>query len=246
MCFAVTDSKFSTKPIFPVNSTITSMKSFPFLLLLGTLAFSAAHADLTIVQQVDSAMNAQATSLTVTTKVKDDKARVDINPQVSTIIDLNTTDSISLFHSGKKAMKIPASVLKSLKQAHAQQVGTMEFTKPLTATGKTETINGFPCEEYDAAVKGAALKVWFTKNAPEAQKALGQLASFANESDPFGAILKQKNLPGFPIKIAVTTNDGKQIVSTVTSLTTTPLPAAEFVIPSDYQEMPLPNKPPGQ
>ena len=59
--------------------------------------------------------------MTMTMKIKDGKMRLDLNPQVSSIVDLKTGNMISLMHEQKLVMAIPGASIKSLQQAHAQE-----------------------------------------------------------------------------------------------------------------------------
>lgn len=69
-----------------------------FLRLLGFLALCAtARADLTIVQQMNGAEGLHK----ITFKVKGDKARVEVNPQVTTIIDAKSGDLTTLLNDKK-------------------------------------------------------------------------------------------------------------------------------------------------
>src|SRR5215210_7640566 len=88
------------------------------LSLLALLAFVALglgtriHADMVIVQKVDGA----GQSGEMTMKIKGDKVRTEVNPQISTITNATTGDVTTVMHEQKSYMTMPASSTKALME----------------------------------------------------------------------------------------------------------------------------------
>ena len=83
------------------------------LILLGLISsVVAARADLVMKQNIESTM----INGTVTTQIKGEKIRVDMpataQGAMSTIMDLNSGDSVTLMHQPKTATKVPGAEIK--------------------------------------------------------------------------------------------------------------------------------------
>ena len=212
----------------------------PILILLLSAAFlpSLARADVTFIQLAKSSQaGGNAKEATIKTEIKGGMARVDIGPAASILLNLDTADTVSLIHEKKIAVKISGEMAKNIQQQQAMQAGSSPIPdQPLTPTGKTETISGFPCEEYQGVAKGKKISIWVTKGQPDAEQALTRLVKMVGDSDPLGALIKKESLPGFPVRSTVTDASGRTTTTTVTSLKSDPLPDADFDIPSDYMQ----------
>jgi len=213
--------------------------------VLGALSLLAAHADMTITQEMhqDTTLMAPGSDLTVTMKIKGDKVRMDGMPQMSTIVDLKSGDVTSLMHSQKVVMKIPGSTIKSIQEMQTARSGAASAADPLKATGRKETINGYECEEYETDVGGAKVDLWLTKNLPAAERAMAQAAQLAGDNDPLKSILKDQKVPGFPMRTVIDNGSQGKITITVTSLNEDPIPDSAFETPSDYRLMQTPTLP---
>jgi len=215
------------------------MKILPLLLASTILPVALCRADLTIVQQIKQGSDASAKEMTLTTKFKDDFARIDVSPQMATIVDLKTGDATSLIIPQKATIKMTSEMAKEMRKM-ASPSGEAPKIEPPKPTGKKDTINGFACEEYTATVDGRTVNLWITKDAPEAEKAVAKLSSLSAGNDPLGAVLSQENMPGFPVRVEVDLPQVGKLVSTVVTLNTNPVEASEFVVPADFKEMALP------
>ena len=220
------------------------------LLLLASLVWSAAtaaRADLTIVQKIEGSDGTNK----ITLKVKGDKARVEINPQITTILDAKSGDLTTLLHDQKKVMRISgerAKAMTEMAQGLAKE-NAPENAKPV-ATGKKEKINGYETEEYVADSPKYHTSYWVAKDYPNYQSILQQMSVL--QSGAFAAIRKgmpdYHDLPGLPLRTDIKM-DGKVITSTLESVSSDPVSDSAFAIPSDYTEMKMPdflngNKPP--
>jgi hypothetical protein len=203
-------------------------KPLPALLLLAASGLlTNLHADLAIVQKTDGA----GQDIETTTNIKLSKMRVD-TPANVVIMDLKTGALTSLMPAEKKYMKIPSqmaqAVFDSMKKSAADQPQTPPVPAP---TGNKETISGYPCEEYTYNYHGSA--------------ALQEMAA-AFSQGPMAAMVKSvgvdfATLPGFPIRTVTELKPGETMTSTTLSVSTKPIPDAEFEIPAGYTELKMPS-----
>ncbi|PTX95113.1 hypothetical protein DB345_12525 [Spartobacteria bacterium LR76] len=211
------------------------------LLAAILLPVSLVRADITIVQNVKQEGGSKGVDINMTIKVKDQKARIDVNPDISTIVDLSSGDSLSLFHSRKAAMRLPGAAIKAMQAKVQQEQGELKADLP-KATGRKETINGFACEEYETTVDGRKVELWLTKDAPDAQKALSQLSALSGNGDPISSFIEKNQLAGFPVRTVVDTPMGK-VTTTVVTVKPGEIDATQFTIPSEYKEVQAPAMP---
>jgi hypothetical protein len=226
---------------------ILRLFSVAFLALLGT-----AHGDLTIVQKVEGITHGSP-GHEMTIKIKGDKARFDVSPQISTIIDSKTGEMINLLNDQKKFIRISTEQMKALGEMAAKLNGNKSSTdKPkLTPTGKKEIINNYEAEEY--AYESPLWKgtYWISTSFPDAMTILKQLQAVNPEAWSTAAkgLPNYKDFPGLPLKSRVIIGD-QQITSTVTSVKQDSLSDADFSVPKDFQELKVPNmfggKPPSK
>jgi hypothetical protein len=216
-------------------------KRFAVALLTAALG-TTARADLTITEQVHKDGMPPEANMTMTIKIKGEKMRLDLNPQISSIVDLKSGDMTSLMHEQKLAMPIPGASIKGLVNATAQAAAKAENVTPPKPTGRKETISGYACEEYETTSEGMPVYLWLTKDLPGAEKLMSQLAKLAS-ADPLGRIAKDQELPGFPMRTVVdATGTGKTTV-TVTAISENPVADADFVVPQSYRLMRIPKIP---
>ena len=201
--------------------------------LLGTPAL---HADLTIVQKIEGL--GQVTESV--TKYKDGKTRMDVTPGATIIMDSKTGETISLLPAQKRYFKAPADVVKAAVDGMKGEHGPAADSKPqLVPTGRKETVAGYPAEEYSATVAGSKIALWLTKDIPNYEQASRELGA-AFKQGPLAAMsqnfgLDLANLPGFPVRQVKELQPGQTITATLVSLSTEPIPDADFAVPADYR-----------
>ncbi len=217
------------------------MKLSQFIFATGFLLLcSALRADLTITQNVQGAGGIQH----ITIKVKGDKARVEVNPQITTILDSKTGEVTTLFKDQKSVMHISGENAKAMAEAAKALIkdDVAEQTLP-KATGKKETINGYQTEEYVTDSPKFHARYWVATNYPDAQAILKQMLLLQNGA--FASLRKgmpdYQNLPGIPLRTEMKISGQETITSTIESLSQTPVADSEFTVPSDYKEMKMPN-----
>jgi hypothetical protein len=211
------------------------------LLLAAFGLLTNLHADLTLVQKIDGV----GQDMETTTNIKPGKMRVDTSATV-VIMDLKTGSLTSLMPAEKKYMKIPSQMAQVVFDSMKKSQGDQTPAPPVpTPTGKKETINGFACEEYNFTYRGSKGTLWLTTALPGYQAALQEMAA-AFTQGPMAAMVKNIGvdftaLPGFPIRTVTELKPGDTITSTTVSVSTKPIPDAEFDIPAGYTEMKMPS-----
>lgn len=216
------------------------MKPLRLLLLASLVWTAAAQADLTIVQKVEGSEGINK----ITLKVKGDKARVEINPQITTIMDAKTGDLTTLLNDQKTVMRISGEKAKAMAEmAKAMTKDIAPENAAPKPTGKKEKINGYDTEEYVTDAPKYHTSYWVAKDYPNYQAVLQQMSVLQNGA--FAAIRKGlpdfHNLPGLPIRTEIKVEGKNQMTSTLESVNTGPVPDSEFAIPASYSEMKLPD-----
>ena len=213
----------------------------PSLLILALILVGAvdARADLTIVQKIEGGEGTNK----VTLKVKGDKARVEVNPQITTIMDSKSGDLTTLFNDQKKVMRISGEKAKAMAEmAKAMMKGNSEASPP-KPSGRKETINGYMTEEYVSDSSKLHTSYWVAKSYPNYQSILQQMAVLQNGA--FAAMRKgfpnYHDLPGLPLRTVIKPEGEAGITSTIESVNDTSLPASDFTVPADYSEMKMPD-----
>ncbi|HRJ71780.1 MAG TPA: DUF4412 domain-containing protein [Terrimicrobiaceae bacterium] len=210
------------------------------LVLLSAAALATVRADLTVTQEFQQESPAQ--KMTVTMKIKGDKVRMDGNPEVTTLIDVKSGDTKNLMHSQKKVMAIPGALIKQIQAAQSAGKSADKIAEP-KATGRTETISGYACEEYEIDAEGTKIQVWLTKDLPAAQRVMSDLAKLSADADPLKGMLDGEKLEGFPMKTVIQPASGGKATVTVVALNEDPLPEADFEVPKGYEAMQMPGMP---
>ena len=210
----------------------------PAVLALFTVAASA---DLILESKVESPqMNSN-----VVTKIKSGKVRADLNGPLgamSSIIDSVSGDSVQLIHGQKMAMKTSAAQMKQAIEMSKQAAGAAPQTnappvKP-QATGQKEKVGEYECEIYTWTGGGVTSRYWIALKHPQA--ALLKSAEKEMRSGALGLAMgsgpDMADLPGPALKTEMNVANMKT-VSTIVSVKETPVDAADFEVPKDYQMM---------
>ena len=209
------------------------------IIAVFSLAFSV-RGDLTIVQKVEGV----GPMSEMTMKIKGDKARVEVGPQMTTIIDGKTGEALTLMHEQKMLMRISAEQAKAAAAAMGQSMAAGADAAPMkvTPSGKKETINGYETEEYTYESPAMKASYWVSKTYPNLESIMKQLqaiSSQATTASPAG-MPDFRHFPGFPLRTNVSMG-GQQFTTTVTSVKHDPLSDTEFAAPQGYQEMKMPD-----
>ncbi len=218
------------------------MKTFLLAAACFLAVLASSRADLTIVQTIEGLGQTPTRSVT---KYKDGKTRMDVAPGSTIIMDAKTGDTISLLHAQKRYLKAPAGVVKAAVDNLNGMLPKAGQTKAeLVATGKKEMIAGYPAEEYTANVAGAKITLWLTTAIPDYEKVSRELGAAFREgplaamSQNFG--LDLSNLPGFPVRQVNELQPGQTVTATLVSVSSEPVPDADFEIPAGYEAIATP------
>lgn len=212
------------------------------LCLIATAFLSVtARGDLTIVQKVEGSGSVKQ----ITTKLKGDKARVEVSPKVTTIIDNKSGEMLNLMNAEKKFLRISADKSKAIAELASKYGGdstAVAERSKLTPTGKKEIINGYEAEEYVRESPSVKESYWIALKYPDSAAIVKQLQAItpAAWNDIAKGMFDYRDFPGLPLRTSVKTG-GKEITSTIVSVKQEPLIEAEFSVPKDFQELKVPN-----
>ena len=203
------------------------------------LSLTAAHADFVIVQKVDG-LGQQSGNITV--KIKDTKARAELSPQMSYIMDGTTGESITLIHAQKNYMKVTAAQGKALMEQMQKTQGAGGPPPKPVATGQKEKVEQWDAEIFTWSGGSLSVRYWVAKDFPNA--AAIQAAMDKAQMGGLGALSKSllpanSDFPGMVVKTEMKTK-GKTITSTIVSVKEEAVDAKEFEAPADYKELPSP------
>lgn len=220
------------------------MKAIAVALALVAGLSLTARADFTIVQKVEGKEkeDGKRSATEITMKIKGDKIRVEVSPQMTMIVDGKTGDTITLMNTKKRFLRISGDKAKAIAELATKYGGnTAEKTK-LTATGKKMTLNGYEAEEFVAETKLFKASYWIAPSLPDSAAIMQQLQAVIPSAwnELAKGLMDYRDLPGFPLLTRVKTGD-EEITSTVTAIKRDPLSDAEFAVPKDFEEMKMPN-----
>src|SRR5437868_14650637 len=88
------------------------------LFLVASLALSA-RGDFTIIQKVE----ARGQTNEITLKLKDDKVRMEVTPQMTMIVDGRTGETITLMNSQKKFLRMSGDKAKAIAELASNYAG---------------------------------------------------------------------------------------------------------------------------
>ena len=234
---------FAGGVVYDASGKRIPMKTLVFACMAWTFGVAVVQADLTVIQTI--AGLGQDTESTA--RFKDGKTRVDASPGTSLIMDLRSGEMINLMHGPKTFLKVSSATARAAIESMKQgQGGTAPpDTKPaLVATGKKDTVGGFAADEYTCSVAGVKMTLWLTKALPDYGTALKEMSGALSQG-PMGPLMQSygldmATLPGFPVRTVIEISPGQTVTRTVVSVSTQPIPDAEFEVPAGYKEMAVP------
>lgn len=224
------------------------MKTFLFVVWFG-LGSAMAFADMTLVQNVQTGamMGQPAHSDTMTWAIKGSKARMDFG-KISQIIDLDAHKVYKIDAANKHIMVMSTDLSKETADM-ISKVG--EDTKiDVRNTGKTETIDGYKCQEYVMTMTGPmsmVTTVWMTQDIDS--KEFERFKTFGMQMPKMKGSESMADMKGIPIKsTSKTTLMGKVIDSStkMQSVSSDAVSASLFDLPKDYKVIDIPTMPAGK
>jgi hypothetical protein len=222
---------------FPPSVFFPSMTAYRFLPLLAAFALvSPSWAGFEIVQEVETEQPVASTT-TITTQIDGKMMRVDMGRDASSIVDTESGDIITLMHPQKVFVRMPGSMAKAMAQAATGQESqpSANFQK----TGRTDTINGFFCEEYTGTIENGTIAMWVSKNTPIPQNLIDQLTELGSDFAPIGG--GDDKVEGYPIRVVIESGDTGRSVITTLSVVEKKISPDQFKTPSGYRSMDIPS-----
>jgi hypothetical protein len=214
------------------------MKPLLFLACAVLALAVGARADYIITQTVENTGQTQ----NITLKLNDGRCRVDATEQSSAIMDSNTGETVVLIHPQKAFIKISKEQMVAQAKAMKEMLGNQADNPAaveLKPTGKQETINGYPTEEYTYDLNGIHNTVAIDKDFKNYQQLVTALYNVQNGPgmEAFRPLaLPPDKFPGMPIRTTVEVM-GQKVVTTLVSVQETTLSDADFAIPDGYKEL---------
>jgi hypothetical protein len=217
------------------------MKIHGLCLIVTAFLSVTVRGDLTIVQKVEGIGSFKQ----VTTKLKGDKARVEVSPELTTIIDNKSGEMLNLMNTKKKFLRISADKSKAIAELASKYGGDSSAAaerSKLTPSGKKEMISGYETDEYVRESPSGKESYWIALKYPDSVAIVKQLQAITPTAwnDIAKGMFDFRDFPGLPLRTIVNTN-GKEITSTITSIKQDLLSEAEFSVPKDFQELKVPN-----
>lgn len=213
-----------------------------FLFAVALIGFlPVAGADLTVVQSIESSAGTNK----VTIKIKGERARIEVNPKSSMIVDAKSGEVITLIPEQKAVMRLSpekAAALANKARTLLKDTDTSLQIATPKPTGKKEKINGYEVEEYTAETPKYKATYWVAKSYPDYQTILRQMkllqnSAFASARKPMP---EYYDFPGLPIRTKIKLQGQEEATTTITSISQGSIPDSEFVVPPDYAEIHLP------
>jgi hypothetical protein len=217
------------------------MKIRGLCLMIAAFLSVTARGDLTIVQKVEGSGSLKQ----ITMKLKGDKARVEVSPEITTIMETKGGDILTLMNKKKKFVRISAERSKAIAELaskYAKDSSAPAEKSKLTATGRKETINGYETEEYVRESPTVKESYWIALTYPDSAAIVKQLQAITATAwnEIAKGMLDLNDFPGLPLRTIIKT-DRKEIVSTIMSIKQDLLSDMEFAVPRDFQEVKVPN-----
>jgi len=224
---------------YTASASNSLMKLLCSLLLIGSALVVAAHADVTITQNADGAEGMSQMVI----KIKGDKARMEINPQITTIIDGKTGEMFTLMNDKKQVLHISAEKGKQIAAMASKFAKTSNGKPKLVPTGKKEVISGYEAEEYKVEGGLFPASYWITTKYPDYAAILKQLSKIrpATLDATKMGMPDYADLPGLPIRTTIKVAGQKEMTSTIISIEQNPIPDDQFTVPKDFAVMQMPD-----
>lgn len=216
------------------------MRQALFCLVLILVA-CVAKGDLTLVQKVEGAGGPVSE---VTTRIKDDHARIDVTPQISTIVDGKTGEVLTLLKDQKAVVRISADKMKAATEMINKFTDKKAAAVPAKPkpSGRKEVINGYAAEEYTVETPRFKAAYWVAPQYPNGAAILKQLQSVKSNiwSSAKTNAPDYGEFPALPIKAIIDLGNSK-MTTTLVSANEDPLPDSDFAVPGDFHEVNAPD-----
>jgi Domain of unknown function (DUF4412) len=210
-------------------------------LVFFTASVCCSYGDLTIVQRVEGA----GTPANMTIKIKGNKARIDANPSLSSIIDGSTGELLNLMLDQKKIVRISREKMKAaVEMMNKYNAGRKKEdpNKPIVVpTGKKQKIDGYDTEEYVYDGPNFKASYWVAPQYPNSAAILKELQTLNPQlwAGNNMSLPDYRAFNGVPIKTIISSGD-THITTSLVSINQNSIDAADFVPPKDFREVKVP------
>jgi len=175
-------------------------------------------------------------------KIKENKIRIDVSPQISTITDLGTGTTITLLHTQKSYTKTGATDRPISTPIPETAVKTQAAATKPADTGTSKKLYNFNAKIYTATTPSSKFTFWVTKDFPNFAAVKEQLMKFKSSiTSSIGtaaeSIPDTDELQGLTIKSEIVSQKQK-VTITVVSAEEKPVDDAEMTVPAGYTETP--------
>ena len=198
-----------------------------------------ARADLVLAQRIEG--NGKDAAMT-TLRLKGSKVRVDLETPtgpVSSVLDLETGESMTLRHDQKVVTKLTGAQTRETIEAMRKEAGKKPEThvgKP-EAAGRREKIGEFNTEVFTWNGVNGVQTIWVTKDLPNYAKVKEQfdrIAKAAPAAWPREVAPEVTTLPGVVVKTELE-RAGRKFTATILSVKEEEQSPALFEAPADYR-----------
>lgn len=265
---AATHEFFCESTAFSSRENRINMKTATYSLLFIAFAVFEARADLTIVysttvqpanhnQKGQPTPTAAPAANNMTIKIKGDKARIDVSPQLTTIVNGATGELLNLLNDQKTIVRIPPDKMKTIADMmNSFGGGKAGPQKPrLTPSGQREMIDGYDTEQYTCDGPDFKATYWIAPSYPNGAAVLAQLQSIKSEFwDAANTKMPDfRDFPGLPIRMRMTVSNPPvehagndtahptEITTVVGGVSLNSIPDDQFTVPADFKEVAVPD-----
>jgi len=209
------------------------------VILIFQFFVSAAKADLIFKCLEETSSGQRFESLI---KQTDTKCRYDFG-DISFIVSSTADIATFLIHKSRTYSNVDCKTLRMLCSLIGG-LGPKLKAEDLTATGKTETINGYPTREFKGVVAGIQISICITENMP-LQKKIKEMSRkwmnypCADALQDLSAAQEGAFSSGLAMRI-VKEILGRTYSTTLESVEEVSLDDREFTVPNDYREVQFP------
>jgi hypothetical protein len=182
-------------------------------------------------------------TMLMTLKLKGDKVRMDVTPQMSTIVDTATGDTTTVLNATKTFMtmsKDQMAQLRTLKGGPDGEAATPAAKPKLVDTGKSEKVGPYNCKIYTMETPESHFTFWATKDIPNYAAAEEQLKKFrAMGNTGATSAPDTSDMQGIAAKTQINTN-GETLTITIVSAQDKPIDDSEMAPPAGYTRVSMP------
>jgi uncharacterized protein DUF4412 len=220
-------------------------------LVLAVLLASAGlvFADMTIVQKIQTSpmMGQPAKNLQMTMYIKGQKARIELEAGNYQILDLKQNKMFIVDPSKKTVMVVNPNMMQQAGKMMTQMNGGKEPNTDIQKTGKSDTVNGFKCDEYSVNTSGGMLNMTslqcISKDIDTAE-----FEPFRQYAEGFIKVggSKTTELKGLPVRSQSKISMMGQTMESkgeLLSVSTSAVADTMFTVPPDFKMMEMPSMP---